>query len=119
MSLKLFIDEDIQDRILIKLLRNANHNVITVNEAGLMGQADSYIFNYARQNSRTILTYNCNDFETIHLNEPEHSGILAVYRDYKFSKNMSFQNIVKAIANLEATSILLENQFITLNQWNY
>jgi hypothetical protein len=29
------------------------------------------------------------------------------------------KEIVKAIANLEATGISLVNQFIALNQWNY
>ncbi|MBD2456500.1 hypothetical protein H6G80_20780 [Nostoc sp. FACHB-87] len=46
-------------------------------------------------------------------------GILAVYQDFVVSKNMIYQTIVKAIANLEAASYCLENQFIILNQWNY
>jgi hypothetical protein len=32
---------------------------------------------------------------------------------------MSFQAIIKAIANLEAAHIPLTNQFIALNHWNY
>lgn len=119
MSLKLFIDEDTQDKLLVKLLRNAGHDVFTVNEAGLMGQADPLVFNYAKEQERLLLTYNCGDFETLHRQTPHHSGILVVYRDFNSLKNMSFKAIVKAIANLEEAAMDLTNQFISLNHWNY
>jgi hypothetical protein len=32
---------------------------------------------------------------------------------------MSYQAILKAIANLEASGLELANQFIVLNQWSY
>ncbi len=119
MSLNLFIDEDTQDKLLVKLLRNAGHDVIMVNEAGLMGKADPIVLDYARQHDRCLLTYNCDDFEELHKAKPIHPGILTVYRDNKSSKNMSFFAIVRAIANLEAADVPLANQFISLNQWNY
>jgi predicted nuclease of predicted toxin-antitoxin system len=119
LSLKLFIDEDTQDKLLVRLLRNAGHDVITVNEAGLMGQTDPIILDFARANSRLLLTYNCDDFEELHKSNPIHSGILAVYRDADSSKDMSFKTIVRALANLEANHIPLVNQFIPLNHWNY
>jgi predicted nuclease of predicted toxin-antitoxin system len=112
-------DEDAQDKLLVKLLRNAGHDVITVNEAGLMSSSDSIVLDYARTNNRLLLTYNCDDFEELHKAQPLHLGILAVYRDKNSSKNMSFQQIVRAIANLESFGIPLANQFIALNHWNY
>jgi hypothetical protein len=42
-----------------------------------------------------------------------------VYRDADSSKDMSFKAIVGAIANLEAASFPLANQFVSVNQWNY
>ncbi|MGK7894665.1 MAG: DUF5615 family PIN-like protein [Xenococcus sp. (in: cyanobacteria)] len=119
MSLKLFIDEDTQDKLLVRLLRNAGHDVLTVNEVGLMGQNDPTILDFARVNSRLLLTYNCDDFEELHKINQLHSGILAIYRDADSSKDMSFKTIIKAIANLEAANIPLAKQFISLNQWNY
>ena len=119
MSLKLFIDEDTQDKLLVKLIRNAGHDVITVNEALLMGQADQLVLDYARANNRILLTYNCDDFEALHNALPLHPGILAEYLDTNPSKNMSFFAIVKALANLEAANVPLANQFIPLNQWNF
>jgi predicted nuclease of predicted toxin-antitoxin system len=119
LSLKLLIDEDSQDKLLVKFLLDAGYDLITANQAGLMGQSDSIVLNYAVNNNRVLLTLNCRDFKALHEANPTHPGILAVYRDFDLSKNMSFKAIVKAIANLEASGINFANQFISLNHWNY
>jgi predicted nuclease of predicted toxin-antitoxin system len=115
----LLLDEDIQDKLLVRLLRNSGHDVITVNGAGLMGQTDPIVLDYARTNSRLLLTYNCDDFEELHKVNSNHPGIFAVYQDANSLKNMTFKTIVRAITNLEAANVPLANQFIPLNQWNY
>jgi predicted nuclease of predicted toxin-antitoxin system len=119
LSLRLLIDEDTQDRLLVKFLRYAGHNVLTANQAGLSGQSDEQVLSYAIAHQRILLTLNCQDFEELHASIPEHSGIFAIYRDANRSKNMSFKAIVRVIANLEAAKVPLANQFISLNQWNY
>ncbi len=119
MSLKLLIDEDSQAKLLITLLKNAAHGVMTVSDAGLSGQPDEVVFDYARKEGRLILTRNYDDFQLLHIANPGHSGILVVCENNDPSKDMSFKTIVKAIANLEAAMIPLTNQFIALNYWNY
>ena len=119
MSLRLLVDEDSQAKPLVNLLRGASHDVETVNEASLMSQPDPVILDYARQNNRVLLTRNCRDFRALHQEDPNHPGILAVYREANPSKNMSRQAVVKAIANLETAEVPLANQFIPLNQWNF
>ncbi|MCC5610091.1 DUF5615 family PIN-like protein [Nostoc sp. CHAB 5834] len=119
MSLKLLIDEDSQAKRLVNLLQNAGHDVITVNEAGLMSKPDSFVLDYARQQERVLLTRNCYDFQTLHKVNPNHPGILGVYQHPDLSKSMSYLSIVKSIANIEASDYSLANQFIPLNQWNY
>ncbi|MDB9423591.1 DUF5615 family PIN-like protein [Microcystis aeruginosa] len=119
MSLPLLIDEDSLCKVLVKMLTVAGHDVITVNEVGLSGQPDSVVLNYARQNNRILLTRNCRDFEALHQENPRHPGVLAIYENRDYSKNLSRREIVKAIVNLETANILLANQFISLNRWNY
>lgn len=119
MSLRLLIDEDSQALRLVNLLRNAGHDVITVNEAGLMSKPDTVVLNYARLEGRLLLSRNCDDFLALHTANPNHPGILAVYQDPDPSKNMSYLTIVKSIANLETSGYSLASQFIALNQWNY
>ena len=119
MSLRLLIDEDSLAKILVKMLRVAGHDVITVNEVGLSGQPDPVVLNYARQNNRILLTHNCRDFEALHQEDPNHPGILLIYENKDYSKDLSRQAIVRALANLETASVPLANQFISLNSWNY
>ncbi|NEQ68239.1 MAG: hypothetical protein F6K21_22610 [Symploca sp. SIO2D2] len=119
MSLKLLIDEDSQSHLLVKTLRQANHDVVTVNEANLTGQPDNVVLEYATQEKRIVLTRNCRDFKVLHEAHPIHPGIFAVYQEANPIKNMSRKDISQAIANLEAAQISLKNQFICLNHWNY
>jgi predicted nuclease of predicted toxin-antitoxin system len=115
----LLIDEDSQSHRLVKLLRNAGHDVLTVNEAGLSASEDWEILDRGKQQERLLLTRNCRDFESLHLADGNHPGILAVYQGPNTLKNMTLREIVKAIANLEAANLPLANQFIALNHWNY
>jgi predicted nuclease of predicted toxin-antitoxin system len=119
LSLRLLIDEDSQAKRLVNLLKNAGHDVITVNETGLSGKFNDEVLDYARQNERIILTRNYDDFQELHEANPVHPGIFVVYQDANPSKDMSHQTIVKAIANLEVSGMPLANQFIPLNHWNY
>ena len=119
MSLRLLLDEDSQAKHLVTILEEAGHEVITINEVGLAGSSDDIVLDYARGKNLILLTQNCDDFEELHYISSNHSGILAVYNNADRAKNMSFQMIVKAIANLEAACIPLDNQFISLNHWNY
>ena len=119
LSLQLLIDEDSQAKPLVSLLRKSGHDVETANKADLSGKEDFLVLNYARTNNRVLLTQNCDDFEALHQENSEHPGILAVYQNNDRSKDMSREEVVKAIANIETAKIELTNQFISLNQWNY
>ena len=119
MSLKLLVDEDSQAKRLVQLLRDAGHDVLTVNEAGLMTRPDSQVLDYAKREGRLLLTRNCDDFQNLHQANPNHPGILAVYQHPDSSKCLSYSTVVKCIANLEQSSCSLANQFIPLNAWNY
>ncbi len=99
----MFIDEDSQAQRLVKLLRNAGHDVETVNEAGLSGFDDAVILEHARQEERLLLTQNCKDFEALHKANSNHPGILAVYQEANLLKNMTFKSIVRAIRLRGAT----------------
>lgn len=115
----MLVDEDSQAKLLVTLLKGAGHDILTSNEANLVGKSDAVVLDYARVQNRVLLTHNCDDFEALHEEFPSHPGILAVYRDANPSKNMSFEAIVKAIANLEVAAFPLADQFIPLNQWSY
>jgi Domain of unknown function (DUF5615) len=85
----------------------------------MLGSPDGTVLQRARTEGRVLLTRNCNDFQELHQDDSTHSGILAVYQDAEPAKHMSYQAILRAIANLEASGLELANQFVVLNQWSY
>lgn len=119
MSLRLLIDEDTQDARLVLMLRTEGHDVLTVNEADLRGQADSAVLAHAAQNQRAVLTMNCRDFLELHQAASAHLGIIGIYQGRDLRKNMTFTEIVAALANLTASGWNLAEQFVVLNAWNY
>jgi len=119
LSLRLLLDEDSQAKYLLNLLIAAEHDVVTVNAMGLTNRPDAVVLEFARKDQRVLLTRNCDDFLQLHQLHPEHAGILVVYQDMDPAKNMSYQQIVSAIANPESAEYTLQNQFVVLNQWNY
>jgi predicted nuclease of predicted toxin-antitoxin system len=119
LSLSLLLDEDSQAKALVKLLKASGNDVLTVNDAAIAGSPDDQVLDYARQTDRVLLTRNCSDFQELHEINSIHPGILAVYQDPDFSKNMNYQQITQAVKNLDQSSLVLSDQFIVLNQWNY
>jgi len=70
LSLNLLLDEDSQVKYLINLLQSSGHNVLTVNEIGIMGFPDDQVLDYSRQFKRCLLTRNCDDFYALHQANP-------------------------------------------------
>ena len=103
MSLRLLIDEDSQAKALVSLLRSAGHDLLTVNEAGLEGEPDHLVLDFAREVDRIVLTRNCDDFRALHRANPRHPGILGVYEEQNASKRITYAEIVRAMSNLEAS----------------
>jgi predicted nuclease of predicted toxin-antitoxin system len=123
LALKLLLDECILDKLLDGKLRAAGHNVQTVTEAGLIRKPDHAVFEAAIASDRIVVTINCDDFVVLAKaktdKKGEHPGILLVYRYSVPSKEMSHDEIVKAIANLEQTGLELKNGCHKLNDYNY
>lgn len=117
--MRLLVDEDSQARTLVRLLREAGHDVLTVDEAGLRSLEDAAVMARAMSESRVLLTRNCGDFLALHQANEEHPGILAVYQDGDPSRNMSYQEVVQAISNLTGAEGQIGGQFVPLNAWRW
>lgn len=99
---RLLLDECIGDRSLRDAFIAAGHDVVrTIDELG-GGVDDPAVFSFAREHQRIIVTYNNADFKALAEANPDHSGMLLIYQDSK-SSDMTSPDIVKAIANVEAT----------------
>ena len=105
MSLRLLVDEDSQAHLLVRLLREAGHDVLTANEAGLQGHDDAAVWQRVCSEGRVLLTRNPADFLPFHVAAQSHPGVLAIYQDNDPAKNMSYADIVRALANAEASGV--------------
>ena len=76
----LYLDEDTINRRLIKALRSRDINVLTAQEAGLIGVSDREHLEYASSIGRTVLTFNTRDFVKLHIEhvsaERHHAGVI-------------------------------------------
>lgn len=120
MSLRLYLDDCAYDRRLRDSLRVApgNHLVVTPMDAGTLGHEDEIHFAYARQNDLILVTKNPVDFLELHAAEPDHPGLLLIYQDNRPS-DMTVDDIVQAIANLEAADLPFYGHYYVLNHWQF
>lgn len=119
--MNLYLDEDMIDVHLVRLLRSAGHNVETPVDTGLLGQSDAIQLAWAIRARRAVLTYNYKDFEELHdlIGDAHgaHSGILVVRQENNPARDLTKKGIVTAIRKLEAAGVPIQNEYIILNQW--
>lgn len=123
MALNLYLDDCLNSKLLADLLRQAGHRVTRPVDVGLVGEDDDVHFAYGKVNRLTILTKNAADFEALHNLDQQHSGILAVYQDNDPSRDMTYEDMVRAIFNLEQSAACggdpISGMFHRLNDWRY
>ncbi|MBX9770203.1 MAG: DUF5615 family PIN-like protein [Candidatus Obscuribacterales bacterium] len=123
MSLRLLVDECLLNRRRVDMLVKSGHDVVTVGQAELIGCSDAAVLDYAITENRLVITSNCNDFINLHhariSANLHHPGILLLYLHNNLGKDMGHLQIVKAIANLEASKIPLADTTHSLNAYNY
>ncbi len=79
---RLYADEQFP-RIVVKLLRDIDHDVLTVQEAGKANQRilDDEVLAFAISDNRAVLTINRSDFIRLHNSQPNHAGIIVCTED--------------------------------------
>jgi predicted nuclease of predicted toxin-antitoxin system len=123
LALKLLVDECILDKLLDAKLRAAGHDVMTVADFALIRKSDYVVFAAAIASDRMVFTTNCADFVELAqarlAKSGSHPGVLLVYRYNVPAKEMKFDDIVRAIANLESSGVQLANACHKLNDYKY
>src|SRR5688572_19642055 len=109
-----YLDDDIDQDLLIQLAAKRGHRLISPRTVGNSGQPDALHFLYALTQQMPIVTRNASDFEALHEfvlgAGGHHGGLLIVYEEDDRSKNMRPPEIVTALGNLESTHLPLPDQ---------
>jgi hypothetical protein len=119
--MNLYLDDDTVGQQLIALLIRAGHAVTLPGNVGLAGRSDPRHLKWALEHGLVVLTRNHDDFLDLHdvirAAGGTHPGILAVRFDNDTRRDMKPPDIVRAIARLEASGLVIVNEFHVLNHW--
>jgi predicted nuclease of predicted toxin-antitoxin system len=79
---RFYVDEGFPKTV-AQLLRDLGHDVLTVQEAGQANQRipDDQVLAFATAQERAVLTVNRGDFIRLHLQNPDHAGIIVCTED--------------------------------------
>lgn len=118
--MRIYLDDDSAAAVLIRLLRQASHEAVAPTETGLAGAHEAVHLERAIADNRVLLSGNHNDFRDLHRlvmrAGGHHPGILIVRRDND-TRDLKPAGVVRAIAKLEASGMVLTDLFLILNQW--
>jgi len=119
--MKLYLDDDSVDKLLVQLLRKGGHDICLPADLGIAGAKDSVHLRFAIRQQRTFLTRNYEDFELLHLllleAQGHHPGILVVRKDNDPTRDLKPAGIVRALRNLLAAGVPIADQCVILNHW--
>lgn len=119
--MRVYLDDDLDSNLLIGLLRQEGHEVISPRTAGTRGIDDEEHLDFATSHNAVLLTANALDFVQLHneciTQQREHLGILIVYRENNPSRDMNCHQIAKAVTRIEESGVPLANAFHNLNFW--
>jgi predicted nuclease of predicted toxin-antitoxin system len=119
--MRLYLDDDSIFPVLVKLLRQARHDVLVPGDLGIAGAEDPVHLRHAIREDRVFLSHNYDDFKFLHEllleGKGHHPGILIIRRDNNPTRDMKPPHIVRAISNLTAAGLLVPDRYVVLNQW--
>ena len=100
MKPKLYLDEDVNPRLVV-LLRPDGYDVISARDAGALGESDRQQFTRARSSGRVIFSYNYYHFDLIAREEATadrpHFGIIVSYHQYEGHELGDFAAAMRAL----------------------
>jgi predicted nuclease of predicted toxin-antitoxin system len=119
--MRLYLDDDSTDTLLVRLLTQAAHDVCIPSDAGISGTTDPIHLTLAVREDRVLLSRNHDDFEELHdlvlQVRGHHPGILIVCRENDPRRDLTPRGIVNAIKKFLAANVPLVDQFVILNHW--
>jgi hypothetical protein len=119
--MRIYLDDDSAEALLVALLQQAGHDVQIPADVVMTGMQDSQHLRHAARETGVLLSRNHIDFEHLHelilQVQGHYPGILTVRRDNDPTRDLKAAGIVRAIRNLLAAGILIDDTLHILNHW--
>jgi predicted nuclease of predicted toxin-antitoxin system len=119
--MRIYLDDDSAAGLLVRLLRQAGHDVQRPEDVGLTGEDDAVHLTHSAKEDRVLVTGNHRDFLNLHnlilQVNGHHPGMLVVRRDNDPKRDLTPTGMVRAIGNFLAANIPARDEFVILNHW--
>jgi hypothetical protein len=119
--MKLYLDDDVASKLLLRLLIQSGHDVEEPADAALSGSDDPIHLTHAIETDRVLLSANHDDFRLLQnllmMAKGHHPGILIIRKDNDTRRDLTERGIVNCIGKVVAGNAPIADQFIILNQW--
>ena len=116
----LYLDDDSNADLLVKLLQKAGHDVQIPAGAGIAGAEDADHLIHAIRTGRVLLSHNHDDFKRLHVLVEtaggHHPGVAIVRKDND-RRDLKPHGIVNCLAKLLATGDPVPDHLTILNQY--
>ncbi|MEG4318381.1 MULTISPECIES: DUF5615 family PIN-like protein [unclassified Microcoleus] len=113
-QIRLYLDEDILERSLVKALRSAGIDVATTAEANNLSCTDEEQLIWATAQGRVIYTLNVGDFCRLHKiymeQGQEHSGIVMGRQSYSIGEQL--RGFLRLISTKSAEEMIAQQEFL-------
>src|SRR5207244_8455766 len=118
-AVTIYLDDDVSDRLLTRMLRSAGHTVTVPSECGTVGQADAKHLLDALRRGAAVVTRNVEDFEDLHYlvvgAGGAHAGVILIHSEVVKKRNMKRHEVVAALTKYQAAGLDPTNQLVNLN----
>jgi hypothetical protein len=119
--MRVYLDDDSTDGLLVALLTREGHDVQTPAGAALAGSPDPVHLAHAVREDRVLLSHNHDDFEHLHdlirAAQGRYPGIFIVRRDNDPRRDLKPAGVVRAIRKLLASGVVIRDDMHILNHW--
>jgi hypothetical protein len=119
--MRLYLDEDVASRELVRALTKAGHDVGAPGEANLLGESDAAQLTHAIRDDRVCVTGIYGDFEELHdlviQSGGSHPGILTLRSDNDRRRDLKPNQVAAAISNIAAVLASVRDHILCLNDW--
>ncbi|MFH1564861.1 MAG: DUF5615 family PIN-like protein [bacterium] len=101
-----FIADECVNQDIVLVLRQSGLDVLTIREAGLTGTDDEFVFNFAHEHKRILLTYDRGFGDIFRFNISKSNGIIIILIG-QMEKNKIAQILLSFISTINKTENLL------------
>jgi predicted nuclease of predicted toxin-antitoxin system len=119
--MKIYLDDDSAEVLLVRLLQADGHDVVVPDQVGNRGIEDPAHFLYAIKDSRALLTRNHDDYvllnDLVMGADGHHPDVLTVRKDNDKKRDLDAKGNVRALRKLIKSGAPIAVELNVLNHW--